>query len=421
MSPKGTEERKKHLENRLAAYALAAAAALATSQTAEGAIQVYTDNTTRNNDGEYYDIAFNGETKFRIRLSKSTYTSFSGTWTPTTSGSTYTTTSWWTYKDREVGVYPQTTHAEFIGSSSSWASALAAGVVVDGSGTFTNYGTDDNMAWSYQGRWSNFAGGPFKGRTRYLGVRFQLSGAEDSHYGWIRVTVPNDVSSFTVEKHAYEGVPNLGIITGEEDVSLAVTLSSISAVIVRDGVKLVWITESEEDHLGFVIERREIDAAGKPLNPWAEISGYKTNEDLRGTGNSSNRKEYTFTDVNALNGVFYEYRLSDVNLAGVTKMRRIVRVDQTTPEIPEAFVLDQNYPNPFNPETTIRFGVPEDSDVRVAIYNQVGQLVEVLVDRQMKTGYHTVKWDASDRSSGTYLCEFQSNGRREVKKLMLIR
>jgi len=64
--------------------------------------------------------------------------------------------------------------------------------------------------------------------------------------------------------------------------------------------------------------------------------------------------------------------------------------------VPSEFGLSQNYPNPFNPETIIRYQLPEVADVVLNIYNINGQLINTLVNGNIKEGYHQVVWDGRD-------------------------
>jgi hypothetical protein len=90
-------------------------------------------------------------------------------------------------------------------------------------------------------------------------------------------------------------------------------------------------------------------------------------------------------------------------------------------EVKSLFELEQNYPNPFNPSTTIKFALPIKSTVRINVYNALGQLVEILVDEEMESGYHEVNFDASKLTSGVYLYQLQAGENVSVKKMMLIK
>lgn len=70
---------------------------------------------------------------------------------------------------------------------------------------------------------------------------------------------------------------------------------------------------------------------------------------------------------------------------------------------PQTFQLEQNYPNPFNPSTTIRYAVPSESKVSITVINLLGQEVATLVNDIQSAGYHEVKFNASELSSGVYL------------------
>jgi hypothetical protein len=94
---------------------------------------------------------------------------------------------------------------------------------------------------------------------------------------------------------------------------------------------------------------------------------------------------------------------------------------------PEAFALANNYPNPFNPATTIKYALPEASDVKLEIYNVVGQVVRTLVADHQNAGRYVVQWDATNDSghslsSGIYFYRLQAGGEfLEVKKMLLVK
>jgi uncharacterized protein (TIGR02145 family) len=92
------------------------------------------------------------------------------------------------------------------------------------------------------------------------------------------------------------------------------------------------------------------------------------------------------------------------------------------PEIPDQVSLEQNYPNPFNPSTTIRFGLPAVSNVKLEIYNVLGQRVSTIAKGSMNAGWHQITFDGSHLSSGVYLYRLAtSEGEMRVKMFTLIK
>ncbi|MCZ7602276.1 MAG: S8 family serine peptidase [Melioribacteraceae bacterium] len=96
-------------------------------------------------------------------------------------------------------------------------------------------------------------------------------------------------------------------------------------------------------------------------------------------------------------------------------------------EIPLSFDISQNYPNPFNPSTTINFAIPVKSDVKIVVYNVLGEVVKILADANMNVGTYSVSFDAANTlSSGIYFYRISAlgiDGQNFVhtKKMMLIK
>ena len=112
-------------------------------------------------------------------------------------------------------------------------------------------------------------------------------------------------------------------------------------------------------------------------------------------------------------------QIGDVGYRGVFGMAfkydpNAVAVEEGKQLIPNQFELSQNYPNPFNPSTTIRFAIPENANVKLRVYNLLGEEITTLFNGDMSAGYHSVDWNASRNgrqlSSGVYFYSIDATG-----------
>lgn len=85
------------------------------------------------------------------------------------------------------------------------------------------------------------------------------------------------------------------------------------------------------------------------------------------------------------------------------------------------FALYQNYPNPFNPETTIRFEIPKQTEVRLQVFDVQGRLISTLIDFVCEAGGHSVPFSTGDLPSGTYLYRIEAGEFSEIRKMVLLR
>ncbi len=91
-------------------------------------------------------------------------------------------------------------------------------------------------------------------------------------------------------------------------------------------------------------------------------------------------------------------------------------------ELPIDYSLSQNYPNPFNPSTTLQFGLPEASQVRLEVFNLLGQKVATLLENDLKqAGWHSIQFDAMNLSSGVYIYRIRAGEFVQTKRMMLIK
>lgn len=85
------------------------------------------------------------------------------------------------------------------------------------------------------------------------------------------------------------------------------------------------------------------------------------------------------------------------------------------------FTLHQNYPNPFNPSTIIKYDIAKASDIRLRVYNVLGQEVAELVHTKQTAGSYSVEFDASNFSSGIYIYRLETDSYSQTRKMLLVK
>ena len=185
---------------------------------------------------------------------------------------------------------------------------------------------------------------------------------------------------------------------------LPVELTSFTSTVAGKKITLNWVTATEVDNYGFDVEKSTDNKTFTKI-------GF-----VAGAGNSNSDKYYSFTDeVNAL-GKYY-YRLKQVDTDGSFEYSPVLTVQQGS--TPTKFALNQNYPNPFNPSTKISFALATDSDVKLTVFNVLGQEVATLVNGSLTAGTHSVDFNAAGLNSGLYFYKLQAGSFTATKKMML--
>jgi len=86
------------------------------------------------------------------------------------------------------------------------------------------------------------------------------------------------------------------------------------------------------------------------------------------------------------------------------------------------YEIAQNYPNPFNPNTVIEFSLTENvNNVRLSIYNALGEKVAELVNTELAAGKYSFQWNAQNVATGMYIYELRTDKFVSVKKMILIK
>ena len=95
--------------------------------------------------------------------------------------------------------------------------------------------------------------------------------------------------------------------------------------------------------------------------------------------------------------------------------------ETTWNDLPIEYKLGQNYPNPFNPATTIRYSIPQTSQVIIKVFDILGNEMETLINEEKPVGNYEIEFDASKLPSGVYFYRLQADNFIETKKMALMK
>jgi hypothetical protein len=186
-----------------------------------------------------------------------------------------------------------------------------------------------------------------------------------------------------------------------------VVLASFTAESVTDGVRLVWSTASETDHLGFHVLRRTVGEAD-----WTRISHALLDEG----------PDYAFVDADAPAGRESEYTLEawgrDGSRQRVGSVRVLVAERVTAPAL-------RALANPLRSSGTLLFALPEAGRVQLDIVSVTGRRVATLVDGVRTAGEHRIAWEGTDArgrrlASGSYIAVLRTPAETRTLQLVIL-
>ena len=185
--------------------------------------------------------------------------------------------------------------------------------------------------------------------------------------------------------------------------ALPVSFTSLTASAVGTAVKLAWSTISESNNKGFEIYRSPDGVK------WANL-GF-----VSGAGNSSVKNNYSYTDKDLVAGTYY-YRLNQVDLDGKSALTNVVKVNLAGQN---NFSLNQSYPNPMRGSSVISYSVPQQTKVRITIYDVSGKVIKVAEDAIRQKGNYNLMVDASRMNSGVYYYKMEAGSFTATRKMII--
>jgi len=233
---------------------------------------------------------------------------------------------------------------------------------------------------------------------------------------WLTTGSPITVSASAAHQKEF------AVGSNSTDNSLPVRLTSFTGNVSNGNIVLRWITQSETENIGFILER-----ANESNGDFITIADYKNYPELKGQGNVSCKTVYKYIDRNAAPGKTYSYRLSDVNLTGVRTYHPVISVRNRL--LPNRIKLYQNYPNPFNPTTKIKFEIGPrfaGEPISLSIFNNRGEKIIDLFKGKPASGTYEIIWNGKNaaavaQASGIYFARLSGKQTALTQKLILLK
>lgn len=233
--------------------------------------------------------------------------------------------------------------------------------------------------------------GLVEGATYYWKVR--------AHFGGISYGAFSATESFTVNPGSF--APVTPIVGGPDNIMISTTSPVLSWVLptaIAEGTKYELEFADNQNFTNSTVFT-DLTVARKTMEGLSENKSYFWR--VR-TKNSDGNYSFYSTLGN--------FRVID----GTTDIKDISQV-------PAEFALGQNYPNPFNPSTKISFALPADMNVKLTVYNTLGEQVAELVNGAMTAGTYAVDFNAAALPSGIYFYRIEAGANVAVRKMMLLK
>jgi predicted nucleotidyltransferase len=210
--------------------------------------------------------------------------------------------------------------------------------------------------------------------------------------------------------------------------TLPSTPSNLQSVVSGQDVTFSWDkstdNETPQDGLRYNLVIGTSPNAINTLSPMSDRNtGYRRVINL---GNTNHNNSWTIKGLDSSQTYYWSVQAIDNCFAASEfapeQSLLITSVEgEKFNKLPAEYELNQNFPNPFNPNTTIRFSLPQTTQLKINLYNMLGEQVATLAEGMYEAGYHKVVFNTSSLPSGTYIYRLESNDFVQVKKMILLK
>jgi hypothetical protein len=311
------------------------------------------------------------------------------------------------YSDYSVSPYKATVKKY---NGTSWVDVGLAGGFSAGSASYISMAIDGSgtpyVAYLDYNEYPNKVTAKKYNGTSWVDVGSAGGFVSTNLAAFISITIaPNGIPVVAYQDGANSNNATVKKYSQSQSDPLPVELTSLTASISGRIIMLNWQTTTEVNNCGFEVERKTANSS------WQQI-GF-----VQGHGNSNSLKEYTFIDKQ-IGGTKFQYRLKQIDNDGKFEYSKEIEVELI---LPNNYTLEQNYPNPFNPSTVISYSLPSASNVKLIVYNTIGQTVNVLENGYKNAGNYSIQFNGGNLPGGIYFYRLEAGQFSQVKKMMLVK
>lgn len=309
---------------------------------------------------------------------------------------------------------------ELTGFVTNNPNSLPDVVKVDGRYRANVINNDNNITLhfnEFQGRLdAKLMAFPFEFIARNIGIGTQgdsqiapASSGDPYIFSGVQVHVPDLDSRNSSHVVVGHRGPTEFTIEGKNTLDGNSSVNDAGEGIVPDGRADIRIVGNEDHTITVYWQLPELDE-----DDWTLYNG---TGDLPGTAPTYGDSVY----VGLISYVFEFNGLPFVGTCDGIEVTTQTAVSNEIENVPGSFTLDQNYPNPFNPNTEISFSIEKSGLATLEVFDMQGRSVALLANKVFSSGNHTINFNASNLSSGTYYYRLRSGGEMITRKMMLIK
>ncbi|NIA31793.1 MAG: T9SS type A sorting domain-containing protein [Actinobacteria bacterium] len=217
------------------------------------------------------------------------------------------------------------------------------------------------------------------------------------------------------QRYAKDGHPIGSNFKVNDDNGFAGQSSPSIAVAPNGSFVISWIDYRFEFNQPYIIGQR-YGANGEPVGSnYIIVDGSQWHSQLYpAVAANSNQIVFTWQDNRRLKGWDIYAKIAGWDWDGFTSVER-------EKKIPQQYALGNNYPNPFNPITTIAYDLPKVSNVKIEVFNMLGQKVALVIDKKQPAGCYKIQFDAGFLASGLYYYRIEADEFIQTKKMVLLK